>query len=50
MEGKATPACQQRWKQLWSKRKSYADADEEQEGGTYRPGMFWIINKQENLL
>ena len=50
MERKATPACQQRWKQLWSKRKSCADADEEREGVTYRPGMFWIINKQENLL
>ena len=50
VERKATPACQQRRKQLWSKRKSCADADEEREGVTYRPGMFWIINKQENLL
>ena len=50
MERKATPACKQRWKQLRAKRKGYADADEERESVTYGPGMFWIINEQENLL
>ena len=50
MERKATPASKQQRKQLRAKRKGYADTNEEQEGVTYGPGMFWIINEQGNLL
>ena len=50
MERKAILACKHQQKQLRAKRKLYPDADEERQGVTYRPGMFWIINEQENLL
>ena len=50
MERKATPVCKQLQKQLRAKWKGYADVDEEQEGVTYGPGMFWVTNEQESLL
>ena len=50
MEKKVTPACKQRWQQLRTKQKGYGDADEEREGVTYGPGMFWMIKEQENFI
>ena len=50
MKRKETAACRQSQKQLRAEQKGYTDTDEEWEGVTYGPGMFWIINEQEKLL
>ena len=50
MERKWTTACKQQLKWLLAKRKGYTDTEEEREGIRCGPGMFWVINEQENLL